>query len=730
MLFASIAISSLSSSVDAISASDQAAPIAENIELAPHEPIIVDNNREIVTLAASEGWPGNGIPSDPFVIEGYAIDAHGGECGVLISNTTFDVTIRGCSIYNLSTPAIITWDSTSSIGIYLRDARNVLVDGNCIADGLFGLRAEGSEIVVQNNHILNNYFANIYVEGNLIKIINNTCSDTERDLGGHGSITVVSSNDLVIDSNTCYNSSYGIHASSISNCVFSNNICFNNSLSGIQIGPLLFGPSSHDFQVLNNICYNNGRGIFIGEYDSNHYLSSGVSLIGNNCSSNSRDGMYLLFLQRDAQTSNGYGGRIENNTCSNNLEAGINSEWCSNNLMSNNTCTGNGEGIALSYSNNNELLNNTVNLNDIGLSINPYSPSNVIEFNCFMMNWRYGVYSSGQDNVFYMNRFIDNNGASSVFTPGHPQALDDGGNKWNVSGPVHGYGNYWSDWTSPDTDHNGIVDSPYVIPDAGSCLDNYPLTRPMTVVPSEPTEVSSVVIDGVVRLSWSYPKDDGCAEILQYNVYRSTSGPMELIGNASGLSFSDLGVVDGAIYHYIVRAVNIAGEGKASSEAVCTPMSVPSAPQNLTIALDGMTVKLSWQAPEDNGGSTINGYRVYRSADNGSEAYLASSSSTGMTDSNVTNGTTYQYRVTAINSVGEGLTSSRANASLPSSNLNNSGESNETAPGDDNPQQPGNGEPQQPGSTDGQSLPPIALACGVIVVAAIAGLVMLRRRTR
>jgi len=101
------------------------------------------------------------------------------------------------------------------------------------------------------------------------------------------------------------------------------------------------------------------------------------------------------------------------------------------------------------------------------------SNNNEITQNQMCNNSRYGVYISyGTSNRIWNNTFIDNNGAGSSHNPAHLQAYDAGtGNYWNSSS----YGNYWSDWTTPDTDHNGIVDAPYVLGGGSDARDEYPL---------------------------------------------------------------------------------------------------------------------------------------------------------------------------------------------------------------------------------------------------------------
>lgn len=93
---------------------------------------------------------------------------------------------------------------------------------------------------------------------------------------------------------------------------------------------------------------------------------------------------------------------------------------------------------------------------------------------CFLVNNPgYGVEASppARYNRICHNHFQQNKIISK-------QANDIGGtNFWNASGG--GLGNYWSDWTNPDSDMNGIVDLPYVPDGAGTASDQKPLVAPI-----------------------------------------------------------------------------------------------------------------------------------------------------------------------------------------------------------------------------------------------------------
>ena len=122
------------------------------------------------------------------------------------------------------------------------------------------------------------------------------------------------------------------------------------------------------------------------------------------------------------------------------------------------------------------------------------SSHSVVCDNLLSDNGGYGVrVDACYYNMIFNNTFIDNNGAGDAYDPSHIQALDDGGlNQWNASG----YGNYWSDWTGPDDNLDGIVDDPYEISTLPLAKDYFPIASESVPIP----EFSSTVLPVVVTM--------------------------------------------------------------------------------------------------------------------------------------------------------------------------------------------------------------------------------------
>ena len=119
--------------------------------------------------------------------------------------------------------------------------------------------------------------------------------------------------------------------------------------------------------------------------------------------------------------------------------------------------------------------------------------------------------------------------------------------------------------------------------------------------------------------------------------------------------------MNGTVYVYKVAAVNAAGPGAKSNGVTAAPATVPSPPLLTATTPGNGSVTVTWN-PANANGSPITNYRVYRAAGTGSvvtpgPATLLTTlgNVTTFTDSSVTNGMVYDYRITAVNGLGDGL---------------------------------------------------------------------------
>ena len=98
------------------------------------------------------------------------------------------------------------------------------------------------------------------------------------------------------------------------------------------------------------------------------------------------------------------------------------------------------------------------------------------------------------------------------------------------------------------------------------------------------------------------------------------------------------------------------------------PNSVPASPTSLTGIAYNESVRLTWMAPSFNGGVAVSDYVVeYAAASNSTVLNWtvfphAASTTASITVTGLTNGTSYQFRVSAVNSIGRGPVSNIATA--------------------------------------------------------------------
>ena len=193
---------------------------------------------------------------------------------------------------------------------------------------------------------------------------------------------------------------------------------------------------------------------------------------------------------------------------------------------------------------------------------------------------------------------------------------------------------------------------------------------PDTTAPGVVTGLSATGVQTGVNLAWSARTE---ADLAGYNVYRSATatGTFTKVNTAvlTGTAYSDTTATAGVPTYYQVTAVDKSGNESARSATATATRPDTTAPGVVTgLTATGVQtgINLAWTARTE---SDLAGYNVYRSAiATGSFTKVNTAVITGTTyaDTTTVAGSTYYYRVTALDTTGnESAVSATASATHP-----------------------------------------------------------------
>lgn len=233
-----------------------------------HATILIFDDSDFTALNGVTG--GSGTASNPYIIEGWEIDASVMGFGVYIAMTTAHYVIRGVHAYG-----------SESIGVALYGAPNGTVTGCVMDEGDVGMIAiECADLNISDNDISNQaYFGiELYTCGRT-NVSGNTASNTD----GAG-IVCIDIGDVSIESNTCTISAIcGIMVMEADGCRIANNTASGNGF---------FGIGANDTRELtiqgNEVSYNSEYGLILGNSTGvrvfhNVFTDNGVQAWHENC---------------------------------------------------------------------------------------------------------------------------------------------------------------------------------------------------------------------------------------------------------------------------------------------------------------------------------------------------------------------------------------------------------------------------------------------------------------
>jgi ABC-type uncharacterized transport system substrate-binding protein len=226
---------------------------------------------------------------------------------------------------------------------------------------------------------------------------------------------------------------------------------------------------------------------------------------------------------------------------------------------------------------------------------------------------------------------------------------------------------YTSNWTPASTVPAGTYTVEIGVFDSTWSTDYYWNGNAATITvtggtaPAAPTGLTAAAGNGSVALSWTAPTGG----VASYNIYRATTaGGESTTPTFTGItttSYTDTGLTNGTKYYYKVAGVNTSGTGAMSTEASATPEPAPpSAPTGLTAAPGNASVALSWTAAS--GATTYNIFRATTAGGESTTPTVTGIATTSYTDTGLTNGTKYYYKVAAVNAGGTSALSTEASA--------------------------------------------------------------------
>jgi fibronectin type 3 domain-containing protein len=169
-------------------------------------------------------------------------------------------------------------------------------------------------------------------------------------------------------------------------------------------------------------------------------------------------------------------------------------------------------------------------------------------------------------------------------------------------------------------------------------------------IPSTPASVKAASTSyNSIKISWG-----AVPGASQYQIYRATSstGSYSCLMTTSSTSYVNTGLTTGKTYYYKVRAFKTVVDTRVygNYSTIVSTKAVPSVPLGVIAVSDlyNNSIKAAWRAV-----TGASGYEVYRAASNtGTYTFVSTAIGTSYTNTGLTRGKTYYYKVRAYTIVG------------------------------------------------------------------------------
>jgi parallel beta-helix repeat protein len=439
---------------------------------------------------------------------------------------------------------------------------------------------------------------------------------TTTIIDGSGTSTVVRISDdgVVFTGFTVRNSGTGfgdegLYLGMVQNCHIEGNIV-NNTETGI------FLRNSHYNTIANNTVQNSDDGIYLSVSDHNTVTYNDVSsiaLLGINVGGSAYNVVSHNHASSGWEALSVYGSN--NNTVTNNTavnsDVGLSIVSSAYTMAFNNTLTGNEYGIQIWYDYNNTIAHNSIS-QSAKVGIYPYkTDNNTIENNSVLDN-KWGMYLYVSDNITIRSNKVSLNTDDGIYLE-YSNSSTITGNDITSNGDI---GCYISSSFNNKVYHNNLLDN--------SIFD---------------------AVDFMGLNTWDDGYPSGGNYWGKYSGEDEKSGPNQDQPGYDGIGDSPQ-IVYGGPNEDRYPLMHPSGE---------TPPYSPYKPRFVNATEGDEQVVLNWTAPIFDGGAPVTNYRIYRGTSIGSIQFLVEvDNALTYTDSPLTNGRQYYYRVSAKNSAGEG----------------------------------------------------------------------------
>jgi len=257
---------------------------------------------------------------------------------------------------------------------------------------------------------------------------------------------------------------FGIYLHGINSCA----VVDNTILGDTNLPPAQRGNGIHLWNSKSNVIAGN---FIFGTRDGAYFSYADRNLIASNRIEQTRFGIHYMYshenrLVGNTLTGNAVGAalmfarncEVAGNRAFANRRHGILLKQVEHSVFARNIVTGQNRGFFIQQAVGNRFEQNEISQNDIGLYLSNQS----------------------EENIFVGNAFVDN--TEQVWQP-----IDEFEKGQLASNQFsdHGRGNFWSDYTGADANHDGIGDTPYHQTDAfGYIVNRHPEARVFALSPA------------------------------------------------------------------------------------------------------------------------------------------------------------------------------------------------------------------------------------------------------